>query len=43
VATQASTRFGWPLHVTEEAADDSAFEQPIAVLSAFSAALAPAQ
>jgi pimeloyl-ACP methyl ester carboxylesterase len=43
VATQASTRFGWPLHVIEEAADDPAFEQPRAVLRACSVALAPAQ
>ena len=41
VAQQASTRFGWPLHVIEEAADDPAFEQPRAVLRAFSVALAP--
>jgi pimeloyl-ACP methyl ester carboxylesterase len=43
VAQQASTRFGWPLHIIEEAADDPAFEQPGAVLKALSVTLAPAQ
>ena len=43
VAQRASTRFGWPLHVIEEAADDPAFEQPGAVLRALSITLAPAQ
>jgi pimeloyl-ACP methyl ester carboxylesterase len=42
VAQQASTRFGWPLHVIEDAADDPAFEQPEAVLRALSVTLAPA-
>jgi pimeloyl-ACP methyl ester carboxylesterase len=43
VAQQASTRFGWPLHIIEEAADDPAFEQPEAVLKALSVTLAAAQ
>ena len=43
VAQQASTRFGWPLHVIEDAADDPAFEQPAAVLRGAFVALAPAQ
>jgi pimeloyl-ACP methyl ester carboxylesterase len=43
VAQRASTRFGWPLHVIEDAADDPAFEQPGAVARALSVALAPAQ
>ena len=43
VAQQASARFGWPLHVIEDAADDPAFEQPEAVLRALSVTLAPAQ
>jgi len=34
VAEQASSRYGWPLHVIEGAADDPAFEQPAAVLNA---------
>jgi pimeloyl-ACP methyl ester carboxylesterase len=38
VAQRASVRFGWPLHVIEDAADDPAFEQPEAVLEAFSVA-----
>jgi len=37
-AQRASARYGWALHVIEEAADDPAFEQPEAVLRAFSAA-----
>ena len=32
VAQRASERFGWPLHVIEDAADDPAFEKPAAVL-----------
>ncbi|TCM48871.1 alpha/beta fold hydrolase [Kribbella sp. VKM Ac-2568] len=40
VAQRASLRYGWPLHVIEDAADDPAFEQPEAVLAAFSAARA---
>ncbi len=38
VAQRASVRYGWPLHVIEDAADDPAFEQPEAVLKAFSVA-----
>jgi pimeloyl-ACP methyl ester carboxylesterase len=38
VAQRASVRYGWPLHVIEEAADDPAFEQPEAVVRALSAA-----
>jgi pimeloyl-ACP methyl ester carboxylesterase len=38
VAQRASARYGWPLHVIEDAADDPAFEQPEAVLRAFSVA-----
>lgn len=37
VAQRASERFGWPLHVIEDAADDPAFEQPAAVLEALTA------
>lgn len=32
VAERASKRFGWPLHVIEDAADDPAFERPEAFL-----------
>ncbi len=39
VAERASSRFGWPLHVIEDAADDPAFEQPEAVLKALAVAL----
>jgi pimeloyl-ACP methyl ester carboxylesterase len=42
VAQRASVRYGWPLHVIEDAADDPAFEQPEAVLAAFSIARAAA-
>ena len=38
VAQRASVRYGWPLHVIEDAADDPAFEQPEAVLRALSVA-----
>lgn len=38
VAQRASARYGWPLHVIDDAADDPAFEQPEAVLRAFSLA-----
>ena len=38
VAQQASSRYGWPLHVIEDAADDPAFEQPGAVMSALAVA-----
>jgi pimeloyl-ACP methyl ester carboxylesterase len=41
VAQAASARYGWPLHVIEDAADDPAAEQPEAFLRALSAALAP--
>ncbi|MEU1890829.1 alpha/beta fold hydrolase [Streptomyces pristinaespiralis] len=34
VAEAASARYGWPLHVIEDAADDPAFEQPEAFLHA---------
>ncbi len=39
IAEAASARFGWPLHVIENAADDPAFEQPAAFLKALHAAL----
>ena len=39
VAEAASARYGWPLHVIENAADDPAFEQPDAFLGALRAAL----
>ncbi|HUG29615.1 MAG TPA: alpha/beta hydrolase [Candidatus Limnocylindria bacterium] len=39
VAEAASARYGWPLHVIENAADDPAFEQPEAFLGALRAAL----
>jgi pimeloyl-ACP methyl ester carboxylesterase len=39
VAERASSRFGWPLHVIERAADDPAFEQPEVFLVALRAAL----
>jgi pimeloyl-ACP methyl ester carboxylesterase len=38
VAQRASSRYGWPLHIIEDAADDPAFEQPGAVVSALSGA-----
>jgi pimeloyl-ACP methyl ester carboxylesterase len=38
VAQEASSHYRWPLHIIEDAADDPAFEQPEAVMSAFSAA-----
>jgi pimeloyl-ACP methyl ester carboxylesterase len=38
VAQRASDRYGWLLHVIERAADDPAFEQPEAVVRAFSVA-----
>ena len=41
VAQRASLRHGWPLHVIEDAGDDPAFEQPEAVLRAFSIARSP--
>jgi pimeloyl-ACP methyl ester carboxylesterase len=39
VAEAASARYGWPLHVIENARDDPAFEQPDAFLEALRAAL----
>jgi pimeloyl-ACP methyl ester carboxylesterase len=39
VAEAASARYGWPLHVIENARDDPAFEQPEAFLEALRAAL----
>jgi len=39
VAEAASERFGWPLHVIEDAADDPAVEQPAAFLTALGSAL----
>jgi pimeloyl-ACP methyl ester carboxylesterase len=41
VAQRASSRYGWPLHIIEEAADDPGFEQPEAVVGAFSVACSP--
>lgn len=40
VAEAASARYGWPLHVVEDAGDDPALEQPEAFLAALRAALA---
>lgn len=40
VAEAASARFGWPLHVIDDCADDPAFEQPDACRDALQAALA---
>jgi pimeloyl-ACP methyl ester carboxylesterase len=42
VARAASARYGWPLHVIEDAADDPAVEQPEAFLRGLHAALGPA-
>lgn len=39
VAEAASTRYGWPLHVIENAGDDPPMEQPEAFLKALRAAL----
>ena len=39
IAEAASTRYGWPLHVIEDARDDPAVEQPEAFLRALRAAL----
>jgi pimeloyl-ACP methyl ester carboxylesterase len=39
VAQAAAARYGWPLHVIDDAADDPAHEQPVAFLQAFRAAL----
>jgi pimeloyl-ACP methyl ester carboxylesterase len=38
VAEAASTRYGWPLHVIEDARDDPFFERPDAALAALRAA-----
>jgi pimeloyl-ACP methyl ester carboxylesterase len=37
VAEDASSRFGWPLHIVEDAADDPTIEQPDAFIQAFRA------
>jgi pimeloyl-ACP methyl ester carboxylesterase len=37
-AQKASSRYGWPLHIIEDAADDPAFEQPEAVVLALAVA-----
>jgi pimeloyl-ACP methyl ester carboxylesterase len=42
VAEGASVRFGWPLHVIEDAGDDPAMEQPAAFLAALRTALTAA-
>jgi pimeloyl-ACP methyl ester carboxylesterase len=39
IAEEASTRFGWPLRVIDDAADDPALEQPEAFMTALHAAL----
>lgn len=39
VAESASERYGWPLHVIEDARDDPALERPDAFLTALRAAL----
>jgi pimeloyl-ACP methyl ester carboxylesterase len=39
VAEEASARFGWPLHVVENAGDDPALDQPGAFVDALQAAL----
>jgi hypothetical protein len=39
VAEAASLRYGWPLHVIENARDDLAVEQPEACLEALHTAL----
>jgi hypothetical protein len=39
VAEEASARYGWPLHVIEDAADDPPIEQPEAFLRALHTAL----
>jgi pimeloyl-ACP methyl ester carboxylesterase len=38
VARAASARYGWPLHVIDDARDDPAVEQPAAFLAALDAA-----
>ena len=39
VARDASERYGWPLHVIEDARDDPAIEQPHTFLEALRTAL----
>ncbi|MGH7527453.1 MAG: alpha/beta fold hydrolase, partial [Gemmatimonadales bacterium] len=39
-AEAASERYGWPLHVIEDSADDPPIEQPEAFLAALRTALA---
>jgi pimeloyl-ACP methyl ester carboxylesterase len=39
VAEAAGARFGWPLHIVEDAGDDPAMEQPAAFLTALRTAL----
>jgi pimeloyl-ACP methyl ester carboxylesterase len=39
VAEEASARYGWPLHVVENAGDDPALDQPAAFVDALQAAL----
>jgi pimeloyl-ACP methyl ester carboxylesterase/ubiquinone/menaquinone biosynthesis C-methylase UbiE len=41
VAARASERFGWPLHVIEDAADDPARDQPRSFLDALRSTLSP--
>jgi pimeloyl-ACP methyl ester carboxylesterase len=41
VAEAASARYGWPLHVIDEARDDPVIEQPDAFLQALRTALGP--
>jgi pimeloyl-ACP methyl ester carboxylesterase len=41
VAEAASRRYGWPLHVIDDAADDPTLEQPEAFLAALDRVLAP--
>jgi pimeloyl-ACP methyl ester carboxylesterase len=43
IAEQASTRYGWPLHVIENSADDPPIEQPEALLRVLRAELGVAQ
>ncbi len=42
IAQAASERYGWPLHVIEDAADDPARDQPEAFLRTLKAAIEPA-
>ena len=39
VAEAAAARYGWPLHVIEDCADDPPIEQPAALLRALRAAM----